>query len=637
MSVLTIPASQLVTISPSVLAAGGGALDLSGLVLTENARVPVGTVVSFPTADDVDAYFGLSSQEASMADVYFGGFEGSNKKPAALLFSQYPAAPVAAYLRGGAIALSLAQIQAIKPASVTGSIGGVVTASAGAAFTATGSGVNLTTSAVTGVIHVGDIVAGTGVPAGTWIVSQTSGSAGAAGVYVTSQATTSSGDSLTTTSTVLDVTAEASGTLQTGDVLSGTGVTVGTAIVGQLTGSAGSTGTYRMSGAAQKFSSTSVTSLSATLKVTAVASGTVVAGLLLSGTSVTATTRVTGQISGTTGGVGLYSLDHSSTTISETITGAYDFSVTVNGTPATSASVDLSSATSFSGAATIIGTDISESVTFDSVANAFVVTSPTIGAASTIGFGTGGLATALNFTQAHGAVTSQGANATTPAAAMAGITGITQNWASFTTAFDPDNGSGNTQKQAFASWNATQNNRYLYACWDTDITPTQVVPATASLGYLLNQANVSGTALIYEPTDLNHAAFLMGVIASIDFTEKNGRTTPAFKQQSGLVPGVTSGVVAVNLGGNPQTVSDRGNGYNFYGPYGTANESFTWFQRASSPANTSGSTATSTRSSSRTRCSWRCSPSSATSSRCRTTIRAMPRSRARLPTRSMLP
>ncbi len=58
-------------------------------------------------------------------------------------------------------------------------------------FTATGSGTNLTTSAVTGFIRVGDVVvSGAGIPAGTTIVSQTSGTPGGAGVYVTSVATT---------------------------------------------------------------------------------------------------------------------------------------------------------------------------------------------------------------------------------------------------------------------------------------------------------------------------------------------------------------------------------------------------------------------------------------------------------------
>lgn len=65
------------------------------------------------------------------------------------------------------------------------------------AFTGTGSGTNLTTTSVSGIIKTGDTVTGTGVPAGTTIVSQTSGTTGGAGVYVTSGATTSSGASLT--------------------------------------------------------------------------------------------------------------------------------------------------------------------------------------------------------------------------------------------------------------------------------------------------------------------------------------------------------------------------------------------------------------------------------------------------------
>lgn len=68
----------------------------------------------------------------------------------------------------------------------------------GATFTGTGSGTNLTASAVTGLISPGDYVFGTGVPANTTIVSQTSGTPGGAGVYVTSAVTTSVGASLHT-------------------------------------------------------------------------------------------------------------------------------------------------------------------------------------------------------------------------------------------------------------------------------------------------------------------------------------------------------------------------------------------------------------------------------------------------------
>lgn len=75
-------------------------------------------------------------------------------------------------------------------------------ATVGATFTGNGSGTNLTASAVTGVISVGDTITGTGVPGSTTIVSQTSGTTGGAGVYVTNNATTSSGAALKSSTTL---------------------------------------------------------------------------------------------------------------------------------------------------------------------------------------------------------------------------------------------------------------------------------------------------------------------------------------------------------------------------------------------------------------------------------------------------
>jgi hypothetical protein len=78
---------------------------------------------------------------------------------------------------------------------------------AGAAFTGNASGANLTASAVTGTIAVGDIITGTGVPTNTAILSQTSGTPGGAGVYVTSLATTASSASLRANVRIVDVAA----------------------------------------------------------------------------------------------------------------------------------------------------------------------------------------------------------------------------------------------------------------------------------------------------------------------------------------------------------------------------------------------------------------------------------------------
>lgn len=62
-----------------------------------------------------------------------------------------------------------------------------------ATFTGSGSGTNLTASAVTGTIFPGELVTGTGIPTNTTVLSQSSGTTGGAGVYVTSSSTTVSG------------------------------------------------------------------------------------------------------------------------------------------------------------------------------------------------------------------------------------------------------------------------------------------------------------------------------------------------------------------------------------------------------------------------------------------------------------
>lgn len=128
------------------------------------------------------------------------------------------------------------------------------TASMGATFTGAGSGTNLTVSSIAGFVSVGDVVTGPGIPAGTVIQSQTSGTTGSNGVYVTNNATTASGACIDQSS-VLHVTA-VSGTLAvnqfvfdiTGDAIEGT------LIQSQISGSAGSTGNYQTN-IAQQFAS----------------------------------------------------------------------------------------------------------------------------------------------------------------------------------------------------------------------------------------------------------------------------------------------------------------------------------------------------------------------------------------------
>lgn len=524
----TIPASELVNVIPSVLPAGGTAVDTIGLLLTTSTRPPTGAVLSFGGATAVQNYFGGSSGEFAFAQDYFPGFDGSDVKPSALLVAQLNLTAVSGYLRGGNVSgLTLAQLQAISgsldvvvdgyprnASSVNLSGAGSfsiaagtiqtalnaadpteasITASIGATFTGSGSGTNLTTSATVGLISIGDTVAGTGISANTTILSQTSGTPGGNGVYVTSQSSTASG-SCTASSNVLDVTVVGSGTVAPGQSLTGAGVTE-VVITGQLTGTTGGVGTYSLAGTAQQVASESMTAV---------------------------------------------------------------------GTPV--------------------------AVTYDSQSGAFVISSGITGAGSTAAFATGSIAASLALTSATGAVLSQGRAAVTSstfAAFMNALVAVNSNWATFTTLSDPDN-SGFAFKEAIAAWKNTQNARFAYVAWDLDQSPTTQLPATSSFGYALANNGDSGTCLLAGETSAGWssttapllAAFVMGAAASIDFEEKDGRITFAYKSQAGFTATVVDQSAGDNLAGNPQAVpAARGNGYNFYGAYAQGNSSNVWFQR----------------------------------------------------------
>src|SRR5262245_40860498 len=133
-------------------------------------------------------------------------------------------------------------------------------------FTVTGTGagtaLTVTNVPVGKTVDVGDIVSGTGVPAGTTIIAQTSGTTGSNGTYTTSVATTASNATLTITDPPVTATGDSTGTtsitiasvapagrkIRIGDVVTGTGVPAGTTVVAQQPGGTpGGDGTYTLS------------------------------------------------------------------------------------------------------------------------------------------------------------------------------------------------------------------------------------------------------------------------------------------------------------------------------------------------------------------------------------------------------
>lgn len=508
----SIKAEQFVRVISSVLGAGGNPLDFNGLFLTDSYRVPIGEVYSFPGPDStaVAEFFGASSPEAAAATVYFLGFDNSTTKPNAMLFANYNRTAVGAWLQGGDVsALTIPQLQALS---------GTLTIAVDGA-TKTSGAINLSSavsfSSAAALIETA-FNAYDGITANTSTI--------AAGTATNSTIASITGDIMTVGGVV-------TGGFVVGGVLSGTGVAAGTSILEQLTGATGLAGTYRVS-AVQSVPNTTITQTYGLLTVAGITSGYLAPGQVISGGTTTAGTAIVSQVSGTTGGIGTYVTSGGSQTVAATTISAGKLTVS-----------------------------------YDSVAGAFLFNGGTPGVVGTIGYASGSLSTSLKLTLAEAALISQGAAVATPVAFMQSVVNRTQNWVTLVTIFDPD-AYGNSNKQAFASWANSTNVGYIYAAWDTDLTPFASTAATTSLAYILKQSNSNGTCVIQSP-DCLFAAFVAGSLASVNYSEHQGLTTMCFRSQTGLTPYVTDDTSYTNMIANGANsylaVATRNQGFNFFG------------------------------------------------------------------------
>lgn len=235
--------------------------------------------------------------------------------------------------------------------------------------------------------------------------------------------------------------------------------------------------------------------------------------------------------------------------------------VTVDGVVKTAASVNLSAASSFTNAATLLTTALGltgpAAVTWDATSSRFVITSGTTGSTSTMTQATGTAAASLGLSAG---ILSQGAAIDTPASAMDRIKMQSQNWAPWMTTFEPIL----ADKTAFAVWNNAQNNRYAYAAWDTDAGYATASNA-AVFGTIVDTLNYEGTVVLYGSANI--AAFFCGFAGSIDFQAVNGRAAPAFKSQTGLATSVDTLPVATAV---------LSNNASYYGLYEAPGEGNTY-------------------------------------------------------------
>ena len=232
--------------------------------------------------------------------------------------------------------------------------------------------------------------------------------------------------------------------------------------------------------------------------------------------------------------------------------------------------VDFTSVTSYSAAALKIQSAIntlkattSAVVTYNSISNAFEISTNLKGTASSIGFATaasGGtdLGSMLNLTSSAGAVISPGLEEQTAAENMTQIAAIDSNFVTFTHLYDVDA----DECIALGQWSNSQGVSYCFLPWSNEATAI-VGSSTDDIASKMVAAGVTNFTAIYN--DYRLAAGVMGAFASIDWTRTNGAIDIAFKQVDGLTPTVTSEADASVLDSKY---------YSYYGNFATKNTQF---------------------------------------------------------------
>lgn len=109
-----IPISQIVTINPNVIGAGGAQGSLDGLLLTQSTAVPAAQLQVYYNAADVGTFFGTDSTEYDAAQVYFAGIINGGQQPASLNIGRFVGADIGAAVFGAPLNLTLAQLQALS-------------------------------------------------------------------------------------------------------------------------------------------------------------------------------------------------------------------------------------------------------------------------------------------------------------------------------------------------------------------------------------------------------------------------------------------------------------------------------------------------------------------------------------------
>jgi len=167
------------------------------------------------------------------------------------------------------------------------------------------------------------------------------------------------------------------------------------------------------------------------------------------------------------------------------------------------------------------------------------------------------LSFALNLTEKTGAVISAGMDKLSVDEQMAKIREKTENWVSFTTAWEEDTPAA----CEWAQW-ANRNYGWLYVGYTTEATA--VIPdSQTDTPSVFKENGYDHTTVVYG--SLEYASFIMGAVASIAWKRTNGTITLAFKRQSGIAPWVINE-------GDATTLESKN--CNYFGNFATRNAEF---------------------------------------------------------------
>lgn len=217
----------------------------------------------------------------------------------------------------------------------------------------------------------------------------------------------------------------------------------------------------------------------------------------------------------------------------------------------TSSVINLSAATSFANAATIMTAAFTSpdfAITYDAVRQRFLLLTTSTGPTAACSPVTGTLAASIGLAASVGAYNQAvGVAADTPASAMNRAIAASTNWGTFTTSY----AAVIADREAYGAWNSGQNFQYMYVSWDLDAA--SIVPNnSASFGAVAFATPYQGVLPIYGGAD--SAGAMQAWAASTNFSVANGRTNLDSRQfLSGVAPVVNDATTAAALDSNHYT------------------------------------------------------------------------------------